>query len=93
MLPDRCLQARGLDPAVERGFLQGGAAATRSKTRPDMMIVEMTTTELGNKDNSSGDQDIYIPTLVPHTNRSGKHQACMQIVLYKTQVPEFSHMR
>ena len=23
VLPDRCLQARGLDPTVERGFLQG----------------------------------------------------------------------
>ena len=42
VLPDRCLQARGLDPMVERGLLQGGAADTRSKTRPDMMIVEMT---------------------------------------------------
>ncbi len=45
VLPDRCLQARGLDPTVERGFLQGGAADTRSKMRPDMMIVEMTTAE------------------------------------------------
>ena len=26
VLPDRCLQARGLDPTVERGFVQGGAA-------------------------------------------------------------------
>jgi len=25
-LPDRCLQARGLDPMVKRGFVQGGAA-------------------------------------------------------------------
>jgi len=31
VLPDRCSQARGLDPMVERGFLQGGAADTRSK--------------------------------------------------------------
>ena len=48
VLPDRCLQARGLDPTVERGFLQGpgGAADTRSKMRPDMMIVEMTTAVL-----------------------------------------------
>ncbi len=45
VLPDRCLQARGLDPTVERGFLQGGAADTRSKMRPDMMTVEMTTAE------------------------------------------------
>jgi len=45
VLPDRFLQARGLDPMVERGFLQGGAADTRSKMRPDMMIVEMTTAE------------------------------------------------
>ena len=42
---DRCSQARGLDPMVERGFLQRGAADTRSKMRPDMMIVEMTTAE------------------------------------------------
>ena len=53
-LPDRCLQARGLDlmvemgflhPMVEMDFLQGGAADTRSKMRPDMMIVKMTTAE------------------------------------------------
>jgi len=45
VLPDRCLQARGLDPTVERGFLQGGAADTWSKMRPDMMIMELTTAE------------------------------------------------
>ncbi len=47
VLPDRCLQASGLDPTVERGFLQGpgGAADTRSKMRPDMMVVDMTTAE------------------------------------------------
>ena len=65
VLPDRCLQARGLDPAVERGFLQGGAAATRSKMRPDMMIVEMTTTEqqqyLRHDDNSGS----RLPPLIP----------------------------
>ncbi len=31
VLPDRCLQARGLDATMERGFLQGGAADTQSK--------------------------------------------------------------
>ncbi len=41
VLPDRFLQAKGLDPMVERGVLQGGAADIRSKMRPDMMIVEM----------------------------------------------------
>ena len=45
VLPKICLQARGLDPMVERGFLQGGAADSRSKLRPDMMIVKMTTAE------------------------------------------------
>ena len=45
VLPDRCLQARILDPTVERGFLQRGVADTRSKMRPDMMIGEMTTAE------------------------------------------------
>jgi len=43
VLPDRFIQARGLDPTVGRGFLQRGAADTRSKMRPDMM--EMTTAE------------------------------------------------
>ncbi len=45
VLLDRCLQARGLDPAVERGFLQRGAADTWSKMRPGMMMVEMTMAE------------------------------------------------
>ncbi len=43
VLLDRYLQARDLDPTVERGFLQGGGADTRTKMRPDMMIVETTT--------------------------------------------------
>jgi len=45
VLPDRCIQARGLEPMVERGLLQGGAADIQSKMRLDMMIVEMTTAE------------------------------------------------
>ena len=45
VLPDRCLQARGLDPTVVKGLLRRGAADTRSKMRPDMMIVEMTAAE------------------------------------------------
>ncbi len=45
LLLDRCSQARDLDPTVERGLLQRGAADTRSKMRPDVMIVEMTTAE------------------------------------------------
>ena len=45
VLADRCVQARGLDPTVGRGFLQRGAADTLSKMRPDMMTVEMTAAE------------------------------------------------
>ncbi len=45
VIPDRCLQARGLDLTVERVFLQRGAVDTRSKTQLDMMIAEMTTAE------------------------------------------------
>ena len=36
-----CLQVGETD-RQGRGFLQGGAADTRNKMRPDMMIVEMT---------------------------------------------------
>ena len=76
VLPDRCLQARGLDPAVERGFLQGGAAATRSKMRPDMMIVEMTTTEqqqyLRHDVNSGSRQPPLIPVMPNGNPRSVK---------------------
>ncbi len=35
VLPDTCLQARGLDPTVERGLLQGAAADTWRTMRPD----------------------------------------------------------
>ena len=76
VLPDRCLQARGLDPAVERGFLQGGAAATRSKMRPDMMVVEMTTTEqqqyLRHDDNSGSRLPPLIPVMPNGNSRSVK---------------------
>ena len=48
---DRYLHNRGADPGVERGLLQGGEADSRSKMRPDMMIVEMTAAE----------QQIYVP--------------------------------
>ena len=51
VLPDRYLQNRGLEPQVERGFLQRGEVDSRSKMRPDMMIVEMTASE----------QQTYIP--------------------------------
>ena len=40
-----CKWSSKTDHMVERGFLQRGAADTRSKMRPDMMIVEMTTAE------------------------------------------------
>ncbi|KAL3151126.1 hypothetical protein ABBQ38_012992 [Trebouxia sp. C0009 RCD-2024] len=35
VLPDRYLQNRGLDPQVERGFLQRGEVDSRSRMRPD----------------------------------------------------------
>jgi len=44
------LQSRGLDPQVDRGFLQRGQADS-SKVRQDMMIVEMTASE----------QQMYLP--------------------------------
>ena len=45
VLPDECMQSRGLDPGTGRGLLQRGPADTRSKMRPDLMIVEMTASE------------------------------------------------
>ena len=51
VLPDRYLHNRGADPGVERGLLQRGEADSRSKMRPDMMIVQMTAAE----------QQTYIP--------------------------------
>ena len=45
VLPDACLQANGLDPAEGRDLLQRKESDTRSKMRPDMMIVEMTARE------------------------------------------------
>ncbi len=71
VLPDRCLQARGLDPTVERGFLQGGAADTRSKMRPDMMIVEMTTAEQQqylHHDDNSGSRLTPLTPMMPNGN-------------------------
>ncbi len=40
--PRQMFTSKGSDPTVGRGFLRRGAADTRSKMRPDMMIVEMT---------------------------------------------------
>lgn len=51
VLPDRYLQGRNLDPQVGRDFLHRGVADSRSKMRPDIMIVEMTAAE----------QQTYIP--------------------------------
>ena len=73
MLPDRCLQARGLDPMAERGFLQRGAADPRSddsdyRTRPDMMIVEMITAEQQrylHPDDNSGSRLTPLTPLMP----------------------------
>jgi len=76
VLSDRYLQARGLDPTVERGFLQGGAADTRSKMRPDMMIVEMTTAEqqqyLRHDDNSGSRLTPLTPKMPSGNPRSIK---------------------
>ena len=51
---------------VERGFLQGGAADTRRKMKPDVMIVQITATEqqqyLHHDDNSGS--DIAVPLLI-----------------------------
>ncbi len=65
VLPDRCLQARGLDPTVERGFLQRGAADTWSKMRPDMMIAEMTTAEQQQYLRHDDDSGSRLTTLTP----------------------------
>ncbi len=46
--PDSCLQDKGIDPVVHhvgRGLLQRRGPDARSKMRPDMMMVEMTTAE------------------------------------------------
>jgi hypothetical protein len=76
VLPDRCLQAGGLDPTVERGFLQGGASATRSNMRPDMMTVEMTTAEqqqyLRHDDNSGCRMTPLTPMMLKGNPRSIK---------------------
>jgi len=71
VLPGRLLQARGLDPTVGRGFLQRGAADTRSKMRPDMMIVEMTMAEQQQylrHDDSSGSNLTALTPLMPDGN-------------------------
>ncbi len=71
VLPDRCLQARGLDPTVERGFLQRGAADTRSKMRPDMMTVAMTTAEQQQylrHDDNSGSRLTPLTPVMPNGN-------------------------
>ena len=66
--PDRYLHNRGTDPGVERGLLQRGEADSRSKMRPNMMIVEMTAAE----------QQIY----TPHDDTTGTAMptltACLQ---------------
>ncbi len=71
VLPDRFIQARGLDPTVGRGFLQRGAADTRSKMRPDMMIVEMTTAEQQQylrHDDNSGSRLTPLTPVMPNGN-------------------------
>ncbi|DBA94942.1 TPA: hypothetical protein ACH3X1_002468 [Trebouxia sp. C0004] len=75
VLPDRYSQARGLDPTVEEGFLQGGAADTWSKMRPDMMIMEITTAEqqqyLHHGDNS-GSRLTPLTPMMPNENPRSK---------------------
>ncbi len=71
VLPNRCLQARGLDPTVGRGFLQRGAADTRSKMRLDMMIVEMTAAEQQQylrHDDNSGSRLTPLTPVMPNGN-------------------------
>ncbi len=71
ILPERCLQARGLDPTVERGFLQRGAADTQSKMRPVMMIAEMTTAEQQqylHHDDDSGFRLTPLTPMMPNGN-------------------------
>ncbi len=66
VLPDKCLQARGLDPTVE-----AGATDTRSKMRPDMMIVEMTTAEQQQylrHDDNSGSRVTPLTPVMPNGN-------------------------
>ena len=56
---------------VERGFLRGGAADTRSKMRPDMMIVEMATAEQQQylrHDDNSGSRLTPLTPLMPNGN-------------------------
>ena len=56
---------------MERGFLQGGAADTWSKMRPDMMIVEMTTGEQQQylrHDDNSGSRLTPLTPLMPNGN-------------------------
>ncbi len=71
VLPDRCLQARGLDPTVVKGLLRRGAADTRSKMRPDMMIVEMTAAEQQQylrHDDNSGSRLTPLTPVMPNGN-------------------------
>jgi len=75
VLPYKCLQARGLDPTVERLFLQRGAAAadTRSnmRPRPDMMIVETTKAEQQQRlrhDDNSGSKLTSLTPVMPTGN-------------------------
>ena len=56
---------------MDRGFLQGGAADIRSKMRPDMMIVEMTTAEQQQylrHDDNSGSRLTPLTPLMPNGN-------------------------
>ena len=71
VLPGRYLQNRGLDPQVERGFLQRGEEDSRSKMRPDMMIVELTTSEQQTYIPSDDTTGVTLPTL-PAIKQDGK---------------------
>ena len=65
-----CLQVGETD-RQGRGFLQGGAADTRNKMRPDMMIVEMTTAEQQQylrHDDNSGSKMTPLTPMMPNGN-------------------------
>ena len=83
VLPDRCSQARGLDPMVDRGFLKGGAAEAWSKMRPDVMIEEMTTAEQQqylHYDDNSGSRLTPLTPMMPRA-KLRKHKECGRRIL------------
>ncbi len=69
--PRQMFTSKGLGPYGGEGFLAGGAADTRSKMRPDMMIVEMTTAEQQQylrHDDNSGSRLTPLTPMMPYGN-------------------------